>query len=371
MEKNLNNIAEDKQSNFNLLLNGFDTIQCAYYMEPELNASIDFNELTARRESIRHSKIKKFLPIVIGDLEFLLYQSGSKSGYPFIISNEYFKIEFGEFNVPNFFVTFPSQALWQNSPYLLHEKFIGWASSVGYRQYANESLSRVDYCFDYKIDNLDFDEDSFVSRSVIDSKYRENRKVQTFNFGKDDIVFRVYDKVAEIKNQSDKVWFFILWEEEEDVWRIEWQNRKDILKKFGIITFQDLQERLGILLGYLAEEHDTLRVPSGDSNRSRWPLHPLWIDLQENIKNIAILGVSKVYGQNASIDERKIQMIISMYGYMKRLAAIYCVQNKIGAVNLKDTNAHIMNVINDKLYEQLSWQMDIEKRQKEILLGEW
>lgn len=356
---------------FKLLLHGFDTIQCAYYMEPSIEASLDFQILASLKESIRHSKTKSPRHISLGNAEFLLHPSGSSSGYPFIISNQFFKIELGEFNIPNFFVTFPSQSLWQDSPYSLHKKFISWASSVGYQQHTSESLSRVDYCFDYKLEELDFNEDNFVSRAAKDSKHRENGKPQTFTFGKGDIVLRVYDKIAEIEQQSDKAWFFILWGEDKDIWRIEWQIRKDKLKEFGIITFKDLQERIGNLLQYLAEDHDTLRIRTEDSNRSRWSLHPLWIDLQENIKNLNALEVCEVYGQSASLEERKMQIIISVYGYLKRLAAIRCIQKKEKQISFGDTGNYMNGLIKDKLHEPLSWQMDVEKRVKEMLLGEW
>jgi hypothetical protein len=365
----VNDICEN--SKFEMKLHGFDTIQCAYYMEPSINASIDFQLLASIKESIRHSKNKSPRPILLGNTEFLLHSSGSSSGYPFIISNAFFKIELGEFNTPNFFVTFPSKALWQDSPYNLHKKFINWASSVGYEQYISESLSRADYCFDYKLEELDFNEDSFVSRAAKDSKHRENGKAQTFTFGKDDIVLRVYDKVAEIEQQSDKTWFFILWGEDGHIWRIEWQIRKDILKTFGIVTFQDLKERIGNLLQYLAEDHDTLRIQTEDSNRSRWPLHPLWADLQENIKNLTALEVCEVYGQTASLEERMMQIIISMYGYLKRLAAIRCIREKQSKISLDATVSYMNQLITNKLHENLSWQMDIEKRVKEMQLGEW
>lgn len=354
-----------------LKLHGFDTVQCAYYMEPGIDVSIDFQMLASTKEAIRHSKSKSPLPVTLGNAEFLLYPSGSSSGYPFIISNELFKIELGEFNTPNFFVTYPSKALWQDSPYNLHKKFTNWASSVGYEQYMPETLSRVDYCFDYKLEEMDFNEDSFVSRASKDSKHRENGKAQTFTFGKDDIVLRVYDKVAEIEQQSDKAWFFILWGENKDIWRIEWQVRKDILKTFGIVTFQDLQERIGNLLQYLAEDHDTLRIKTEDSNRSRWPLHPLWVDLQENIKNLNALEVCEVYGQTASLEERKMQIIISVYGYLKRLAAIRCIQKKEKKISFDDSGNYMNGLIKDKLHEPLSWQMDVEKRVKEMQLGKW
>jgi hypothetical protein len=47
--------------------------------------------------------------------------------------------------------------------------------------------------------------------------------------------------VAEIKQKSDKVWFYTLWGQDNDVWRIEWQVRKSVLKEMDIITFDDLK----------------------------------------------------------------------------------------------------------------------------------
>jgi len=190
---------------FKMLLHGMDTIQCAYFLNAIDRQGVDFGELAELKESIRQSKSKNPVSITLGNTSFLLHPYGSASGYPLIISNEDFKIEMGEYNKPNFYVTFRSQALWRESAFLLHEKFLKWSASVGYRPYRDESLSRVDFSFDYHLPEIDFDEDSFVSRSCKDSQYRQDGKVQTFSFGKGDVVLRVYDKVAEIKQQSDKV----------------------------------------------------------------------------------------------------------------------------------------------------------------------
>jgi hypothetical protein len=70
---------------------------------------IDFELLTRERESIKQTKSKEPKKVRIGECDFLLYPFGSSSGYPIIISNEDFKIEMGEFNKPNFFVTFRSE----------------------------------------------------------------------------------------------------------------------------------------------------------------------------------------------------------------------------------------------------------------------
>jgi len=317
-----------------LLLHGIDTIHCAYYLQHRFNedANIDFAMLSRQKESIRQSKKKDPLPVVLGNTEFLLHPYGSSSGYPLIISNSDFKIEMGEFNMPNFYVIFTSEGLWRESEYILHEKFLSWADSVGYEPMINETLSRVDFSFDYKLTEIDFNEDWFVSYSKKDSKNRDSGIVQTFTFGKDDIVLRVYDKVAEIKQKSNKVWFFDLWGETSDVWRIEWQVRKDILRQYNINTFNDLKEKRSNLLHYLAYEHDTLRQPNNDSNRSRWPLHPLWQDIQQKIDILSSLPAHESIDADASLNERMMSMAISVYGYLKRVAAVSCIQQNVDSI---------------------------------------
>jgi hypothetical protein len=363
---------EVERSLFELRLHGIDTIQCAYYLENSQSetAYVDYALLARQKESIRQSKKKEPVPVFLGNSEFLLHPYGSSSGYPIIISNADFKIETGEFNMPNFFVTFSSEALWRASPYLLHEKFLAWADSVGFKPMMPETLSRVDFCFDYKIPEIDFDEDSFVSYSKKDSKHRECGMVQTFTLGKDDIVLRVYDKVAEIRQQSEKVWFFALWGEESDIWRIEWQIRKSVLKAFSIKSFAELEQRRGNLLHYLAYDHDTLRQPNEDTNRSRWPLHPLWQDLQEKIDNLYTLPHHEGVGREAVLNERMMQMAISVYGYLKRVAAVSCIQHDTERMGLNDSIIQIVEIVH-KIYEPLAWQMDVEQRRKEMLLGKW
>ncbi len=154
---------------FQILIHGIDTLQCAYFLESRKRKGIDFELLGREKESIKETRAKEPKRITLGNSDFLLHAFGSSSGYPIIISNEDFKIEMGEFNNPNFFVTFRSQGIWGSSVFDLHEKFIEWAGSVGYEPCGSESISRIDYCFDYSLSEIDFDEDWFVSRSTKDS----------------------------------------------------------------------------------------------------------------------------------------------------------------------------------------------------------
>jgi hypothetical protein len=56
------------------------------------------------------------------------------------------------------------------------------------------TLSRVDFAFDYELTAPDFDSDRVVSLSAKDAKYRGNRKVQTIQYVKGDVVLRIYNK---------------------------------------------------------------------------------------------------------------------------------------------------------------------------------
>lgn len=116
---------------FKFLLHGIDTVQCAYFLRRSESNALDFEKLALLKEEIQQSRSKKPAPVQLGGREFLLKPNGSKSGFPFILENEDFKIELGEFNIPNFFVTFRSQALWRKSAWLLHQDFLKWASHTG------------------------------------------------------------------------------------------------------------------------------------------------------------------------------------------------------------------------------------------------
>lgn len=355
---------------FRLLLHGHDTIECAYYLAADGARLLDFERLAVEKEEMRLSKSRKPNAIKLGNEEFLLASHGTKSGYPFLIENDAFSIQFGEFNKPNFFVTYRSIALWHQGAQGLHQRFLAWADSLGLHPYLPERLSRVDFTFDYHLPAIDFDEDSFVTLAVKDNQHRKNRKVQTFRFGEGELVLRVYDKCAEIKEKSAKTWFFDLWSMDSDVWRIEWQARKTWLRLVGIKTFHDLEERQGDLLRYLVNEHTTLRTRADDSNRSRWHLHPLWQDLSEQVARMPCLGVVRELDKKALMDERLARMSISIYGYLKRIAAIDCLQNGEEKAYLDETFDRLQALVTD-IHDPLTWQNDVDRRVTEMRLGEW
>lgn len=355
---------------FKFLISGFDTIECAYYLVPTDEYKLDFIQLAAHKESMVRAKVTKPKPIQIGCEEFLIASHGTGSGYPFVIENDSFIIQFGEFNRPNFFVKFRSVGLWHFGALALHHRFMDWAKSVGLMAYQPERLSRVDYAFDYHLPKIDFDEDNFVSVAAKDNQYRKNGKVQTFDIGSDLVKLRVYNKVDEINEKSKKTWFFKLWGIDQNVWRIEWQVRKDQLRKLGIMSFQSLDERQGDLLRVLTKDHTTLRVKSNDTNRSRWVLHPLWQDLTQQVNQMDGLGIIRELNIRDLLDERLTHIAISVYGYVKRVAAIDALYTGSEKSYMDEAFTHLLNKITE-IHDPLTWQMEVNRKAKEMRLGEW
>ncbi|MDE2210333.1 MAG: hypothetical protein KGJ99_11460 [Betaproteobacteria bacterium] len=310
---------------FTHLLVGHDTVECAYYLHDlSAGAGIGLEALHVAKEAARQDRKRHPRLITLGGVEFYLFGHGSSSGYPFRFENADYSVGYGELNMPSFFVKFRSEALWREGALALHQRFVTWAEAVGFHALRPETLSRVDFTFDYQIPAANFDADSVVSLSAKDATFRKDRREQTIQYGAGgDVMLRIYNKIAEINDSSSKFWFRALWNGVfEDVWRIEWQVRKAMLKRFAIRSFQDLLDQQGDLLTYLAEEHDTLRIKADDANRSRWPVHPVWLDLRQRIQAFNREGVYRSFDQTAAVEERLWRAAIAVYGYLKHIGAL-------------------------------------------------
>ncbi len=356
---------------FTHLVQGFDTVECAYYLMRADDCKINFTDLAVQKEISKIAKSKNGTVMQLGSEEFMLASHGTASGYPYLIENDAFVIQFGEFNMPNFFVKYRSIALWHHGVENLHKRFLAWAASVGMTPFKPEKLSRVDFAFDYQIPEIDFDEDNFLTSARKDNQHRKNGKIQTLKFGTDQIVLRIYNKTDEIEEVSHKTWLYKIWNTETNVWRIEWQVRKVFLKFLSIEGIADLIDIQGDLLRILVKD-TTLRIKSSDTNRSRWALHPLWEDLTQRIEEMDGLGIVRSLDKNALLEERFTRIAISVLGYVKRVAAIDAIYKDAESEKsyMDEALQHLMNRVGE-LHDPLTWQMDVNRRIKEMKLGEW
>lgn len=354
-----------------LLLSGLDTVECAYYFRPSIGCLLDFQAIGAKREALKASKRRDPEVLALGGKEFLLASHGTGSGYPFLMENGEVAIQFGEFNNPGFFITYRSHALWHKGLLALHQDMLQWATTMRMSNGTPESLSRVDFAFDVELPHVDFDEDSFVTMAAKDAQNRKDRKLQTIRFGEGDVVLRVYDKVAEIGESSQKTWFHALWGGvTQNVWRVEFQVRKELLHRFGLRRLDDLFDGCGDLLRYLFNEHTTLRVKQSDTNRSRWPIHPMWKLLQAHIDTVPTRGVHRDVDEAALLKERLLRVASSVEGYLKRSAAIVALRRGLPSIAHADALEHLSDMLR-LVHDPMTWRADVEKRVVQMRLGQW
>lgn len=252
-----------------LLLRGVDSLYVSYYLDMA-TGRLDWDDLAFQKERLKRTRDEKFSEIELGSERFALQPYG-RHPYSYVLSNKAFQVSLGEHIKPGCHVHFLSEALWQYGVNGVLERFDEWSRSMDFRATQPETVSRADWAFDYDLPTVDFVPDDFVSRARKNSIWRENRCLQTVTFGSGDTVVRVYDKVAEIGQKSGKAWFFELWGQQQDVWRIEFQLRRERLRQAGINTTQELKDFQNDLLRELATSHTTLRCPNDDGNRSRYP----------------------------------------------------------------------------------------------------
>lgn len=304
-----------------LLLHGLDSLYVSFF--PALTGGVlDFGTLAEARARAAASR-DRMSPLRIGDERFAILSHGKKP-YSYVLTAEAgaFEMRLAERLQPACHVQFASQALWRDGAATLVARVQRWLADIGAATLRAERISRADFAFDYHLpDGADFTADHLLSRASKDSTHRHRDRVQTITAGRGDVIVRLYDKVAEIEQASGKGFFFKLWNERRDVWRVEMQVRSARLAAAGIRGFADLASLAPDLLRELAEHHTTLRRPSADANRSRWPLHPLWAALQADISRLPQLGLIRdLAGWEPGHEYRLWHQCRSLMGALKGIA---------------------------------------------------
>ncbi|AEJ42324.1 hypothetical protein [Alicyclobacillus acidocaldarius] len=117
-----------------------------------------------------------------------------------------------------------------------------------------------------------------------------NRQFTGFSFGKSPVHVRIYDKHYELfaSRKPAKAKFFLrLWEQNGwtgvPVWRVEIELRREVLHqmRYGARTFADMEAdevvaHFPVTIQYWFFQWMSLRQPTEDPNRSRWPLDAKW-----------------------------------------------------------------------------------------------
>jgi hypothetical protein len=352
-----------------LLASGLDSLYVAYSVETS-QSGLDWDDLGFRRESLKRQRHADFAAIELGGERFALKPYGRKP-YSFVLTNADFEISLSEHMQPRCYVQFFSEGLWKSGLDTMLARIETWLASMGFRATRPNTVSRADWAFDYDLPSVDFRPEHFVTRADKAGTWSDRGELQTILLGIGDIVVRVYDKVAEIAQQSGKVWFNEIWGQTADVWRIEFQVRGARLKAGGIHTTDDLKALQNDLLRELAGGHTTLRRPSGDSNRSRWPWHPLWRALNDDIAALPQTGLVRALDPQMPLHWRLHQQSKSLYGNFKGLAAVIAlIEGRTEPPELDEVIESLPDLLKPH-HANDNWHHEVGKRITAHGLGQW
>jgi hypothetical protein len=143
---------------------------------------------------------------------------------------------------------------------------------------------------------------------------------------------RIYDKTAEVEKKGTD-WWPSVWGDAyvpgERVVRVEFQVGRGVLKQSRINTPGEALERVPELWGYLTDRWLTLRDPSADETRSRWPVAAEWQHVRRASLRGNAVGLERVAdGAHAGSMRR---LLPQLRGYLASAGAI------LGAETLEET----------------------------------
>ncbi|MBN9495238.1 MAG: hypothetical protein J0H39_00670 [Alphaproteobacteria bacterium] len=352
-----------------LLAQGLDSLYVSFWLDVACG-DLDFDDLAFRKEQLRQSRNVGFAEVRLGREHFALKPFG-RHPYPFVLANDAFELRLGEHLRPACYVQFASKGLWLSGLEGTISRFREWAASCRLLETRPEQVSRADWAFDYHLPVADFTAGNFVTRATKSAVWAEHGANQSFQIGKGDTVIRVYDKIAEIEQQSAKAWLFEIWGRQTEVWRVEFQVRRERLALGGIGTLASLHDEGGDLLRELATKHTSLRQPSTDANRSRWPLHPLWLAVLRDIDRLPQTGLIRAIDPGGSIEWRLFQQAKSLYGSLKGLGALLSIRGgKPAPKSLAGILGDLPGIL-ARHHSEPEWHADLERRMTGYRLGQW
>jgi hypothetical protein len=188
------------------------------------------------------------------------------------------------------------------------------------------SVARVDLFADFQGWNLRAkDRDRFVCRATTLNTFEESEELTGFQFGRragGGLSARIYEKAGQAA-RTGAAWWPAVWGEHYrpgvPVWRVEFEAGRTMLRELSIDTPQDLFANLGGLWGY-ATDWLSLRSPTPDSTRSRWPVAPQWETVRRASLRGDAVGLQRTLGGKQAASERRV--VSGLCGYLSSFGAL-------------------------------------------------
>jgi hypothetical protein len=173
---------------------------------------------------------------------------------------------------PSVYAQVKSAFIWSEGLDRAYQKVLNLMSRIFIDCPGDEKLSRVDIFADF-LWSKPFrpqDIEKFVGRARKSTTHSEDQRISGFSIGKGDIRARIYDKTLEAR-QVGKGWLLELWGRDGDleVWRVEFQLRREALKSFGIERLDDFLNASQSIWDYCTNQWLSMRGNAGKKTTRR------------------------------------------------------------------------------------------------------
>jgi hypothetical protein len=262
-------------------------------------------------------------------LPLLIYPSGKRPNYRWHLQHPDFHLFLADQAKPlteagNAYFSIGSEALWRDG---LRKAVYGATELISRLGGRVNTLkpSRCDFSADFRVPGglaEAFLETHMVCPSTKNKSVRTATELETFHVGAASaaVQLRIYNKSREIE-VSGKNWFREVWGEEAagDVWRVEFQLRRCVLRQFDVNSLDDLQLKLAGIWAYLTQDWFSLRLRDNE-NTTRRSVVPFWSAVQGLADRFGpLLSVSRTWTRSAPSIEKTMPRLM---GYFKSFAAL-------------------------------------------------
>lgn len=393
----------EQERQFHLLRKGFDTLDVAFQGTLKSGAC---SKLKEAKELAQEQDVEMILVDMFGE-KIEVGRRGARGGYAFQFSDElgnWFikdKADVLDFSA---FVSVGSEAFAKYTTWAEIETRIRYKLTMLFKGEVLDSVNRVDYCIDIlpKEEGFYFDPDLFTVKNFkgadVNEKgyireygdahdllagylkdgefseteyYRMSNKITGQRWGKmPNRQLNIYNKTIEARVRR-KLYWFTEWQKSypeldartHEVLRIESRGGKDLLKKYFPSsedrTLRNVFQKIGAIL-YEAVELVSYRIQSGDSNKSRWDIHPLWLEVQQVFKEFDECDFDPA---NAGRVQRSISTVL-LTGIEKQVRGTLCTSAVLnGCEDMEDLEMYLQTISSEVLQADADFDKSYNKVQ--------
>lgn len=289
---------------------GVDSLYVSFYgeMDPVVAVDLGGRKLQAQSRDPRERALAQW---EVGGHIFEVSDRGQgvkgQGGFAYVLEDNAFRIALssvGSRALPLAYAKVSSAYLAHKGPEAAVEQLAQIVATLGTGE-TEPTVSRVDLYADFQTDAEmeGWPRHAWITRAGSINTYSVKGEFSGYTIGQGGpISCRLYNKSLEIQ-KSHKAFFVDLWkragmEPERPVWRLEFQVDREVLYQLGIRSFAGLLRDLGGIWAYASQTWLRLSVPqSGDTNRARWPTHPLWAHLANTPWSLADSVLTRTFTQ--------------------------------------------------------------------------